>query len=440
MKNIFATGLSFLVLAGVAWGQEPPVASAPARGSTGAVSAQKTGSGLPLPDDVPLLDDAVLNATPAPPPIWGGAEYLFWWVKGQHLSTPLVTTSTNLGATDAAGNNVAGGLGQPGTIILVGPGASYGPLSGGRFTLGGWLDREGTIGVEARGFFLGTSSFHRTESSGPAGSPLIGLPITDVSGLSGGGQNAIVESFPGTFAGGDTVISHSRLWGAEANGIVNIRRTSTWSLDVIAGFRYLDLREDLSVIGQSSNLVPVAAGGGVAFLNNFFDGTVTSTDRFNTSNHFYGGQLGARVNKQFGSAFVNLTAKVALGSTHQVSDILGYSTLQTISGTTAATLGGTYAVASNIGQRTSDQFSVVPEVDFKIGYNFTPRIRTFVGYNFMYWSRVARPGEQIDPRVDVRQVPTVPGFDGAAHSFPSPVLRNSDFWAQGITAGLEFRY
>src|SRR5207302_1861350 len=119
-----------------------------------------------------------------------------------------------------------------------------------------------------------TSSFHRTDSSGPGGSPIIGLPITDVSGLFGGGQNAIVESFPGTFAGGDTVISHSRLWGAEANGIFNIRCTDTLSLDLIAGFRYLDLREDLSVIGQSSNLVPVAAGGGVAFLNNFFDGTV----------------------------------------------------------------------------------------------------------------------------------------------------------------------
>jgi len=120
--------------------------------------------------------------------------------------------------------------------------------------------------------------------------------------------------------------------------------------------------------------------------------------------------------------------------------VLGYSTLQTTSGASAATLGGTYAVASNIGQRSTDQFSVVPELDFKIGYNFTPRIRTFVGYNFLYWSGVARPGEQIDPRVDVRQVPTVPSFDGAAHSFPSPMLTNSGFWAQGITAGLEFRY
>src|SRR3954451_13783150 len=71
---------------------------------------------------------------------WGSAEYLLWWVRPNTLSTPLVTTTTDPLAT-VNGANVAAGLGRPGTnILLGGSDIGYGALSGGRFTVGTWME------------------------------------------------------------------------------------------------------------------------------------------------------------------------------------------------------------------------------------------------------------------------------------------------------------
>jgi hypothetical protein len=58
-----------------------------------------------------------------------------------------------------------------------------------------------------------------------------------------------------------------------------------------------------------------------------------------------------------------------------------------------------------------------------------------VGYNFLYWSRVARPGEQIDLDVNPDLLPPEEQFAGATR--PRFEFRDTDFWAQGIRVGLE---
>ena len=145
--------------------------------------------------------------------------------------------------------------------------------------------------------------------------------------------------FFGGFAGSDTVISHSQLWGTEVNGVFNVVRNNCWTVDLIAGFRYADLLEDISLIGESTNLVPVSSFGGVAFLNNFYNGTVTSIDSWHTRSQFYGGQVGFKAEAQFGNAFIGVSGQVALGDTHQeLLDIRGLSTLVTNTGMTGANL------------------------------------------------------------------------------------------------------
>jgi hypothetical protein len=54
---------------------------------------------------------------------------------------------------------------------------------------------------------------------------------------------------------------------------------------------------------------------------------------------------------------------------------------------------------------------------------------------------VVRPGDQIDRVVNPTQLP----LSAAASQLigparPVPVLRDTDFWAQGINFGVEFRY
>ena len=126
---------------------------------------------------------------------------------------------------------VAAGLGRTGTSILLGGNdINYNPSSGGKFVLGTWLNCDNTIGIEGRGFFLANGSFQRTFASGPGGLPVVGIPINSAFTIFDPalnftipkGENAVVESFPGTFHGQDSVISHSQLWGTEVNGVMNL--------------------------------------------------------------------------------------------------------------------------------------------------------------------------------------------------------------------------
>src|SRR5471032_3156561 len=107
------------------------------------------------------------------------------------------------------------------------------------------------------------------------------------------------------FAGGETVISHTRLWGSGINFVMNLVRNDRFTVDLIAGFRYADLRDDVTLIGVSSNLVPVVnpggPGGGVAFLssgldNHFYDGSVISNDYFERGISFTAAKSESRPN------------------------------------------------------------------------------------------------------------------------------------------------
>ena len=415
-KGLLATILVALVGAGAAWGQDGPMVLCP-------------------------------NASPqvSQSCVWGNAEYLLWWVRGNPLTAPLVTTSSDPLATSATGYNVSAGLGVPGTSVLLGGPINYSALSGARFTLGGWLDNDATIGIEGRGFFMGQSTASRTYRGDAAGNPILAVPLNNTAGDNpvtgiGGGENAFAASFPGGLVFGSiTVSSQLRLWGTEANGVFNVVRDECRSVDLLLGFRYADLRENLSVNTQTSN-DPINNPGGLTFLNAAVPGTITTSDSFQVRNQFYGGQVGVRATQAFGDFFVTGSAKVALGSTHQVSEISGSSSYFAPGGGVMTAPGGILALSSNSGTQTRNAFSVIPEVEAKLGYNFTSRMSGFVGYNFMYWSNVARAGQQFDHNVDVRQIPSLPGYDPTVRTTPSAQINSSGFWAQGVTFGLLFKF
>ena len=42
----------------------------------------------------------------------------------------------------------------------------------------------------------------------------------------------------------------------------------------------------------------------------------------------------------------------------------------------------------------STHVSVIPDLNINVGYMITPNVQAYVGYNYMYWSNVARLGSQ----------------------------------------------
>lgn len=365
-----------------------------------------------------------LEALKSKPRVWLRAEYLLWWIKPANFP-PLVTTGPYTeprpGALDSLGTSVV--FGQRGM--------DYQDRSGGRFTLGGWVGDDELWALEARYFFLkGRSIGQHFESPG---APILATPFYN---LATNTADSSLITFPGVMSGSITVDAPSFLQGAEANLSGGLVRDERVRFDLTGGFRYLYLREGLNINAVSLvELAPQFQGLGIPFDGN----TITVSDRFDASNHFYGGQVGARVELHHKRWTLDLDARVALGVSHQVVSIAGSTGIDTQPATSAN--GGLLAVSSNSGRFTQNSLAVIPEVGVSLKLRLTEQLQLFGGYSFLYWSRVARPGDQIDANVNPNLVPTSMTFGTAGGTNrPAFSFRQTDFFAHGANFGLEFRY
>jgi hypothetical protein len=326
---------------------------------------------------------------------------------------PLITAGS-------VGDAVPGALGLPGTVVLFG-GRDVGTdaRSGGRIMGGWWFGDDHCLGLEAGGFFLGQNT--RNFSATSFGTPLLARPFVDANtGL----ENVELVAAPNVLAGMISAHSSTSFWGYEANVRSTCLCGPCFFVDGIIGYRSLGLDDKLSV---TENLTVLRAPGGNFLVN----------DSFATSNRFHGGQMGFIAEYKRGAWSLDLTTKVALGGTHQTVTINGSTVITDPVNGTSVSRGGLLAQPSNSGQFKRDVFSVVPEVGLNLGYQFTDHIRGFVGYNFLYWSNVVRAGNQVDRVVNPNVLPPAqPG--GAARPLFS--YNGSEFWAQGVNFGLEFRY
>jgi hypothetical protein len=213
---------------------------------------------------------------------------------------------------------------------------------------------------------------------------------------------------PATVPDSLSVTSTARLWGTEANVLVRFCSEWDYRLDLIGGFRYLDLVERLQVDQLSLDF-----GGLPTSL-------LASTDNFRTRNQFYGGQVGGRILLQLVDELwsIDLRGLVALGAICQTIDISG-TTVQTRPGLAPSILPfGVLTSTSSRGRVTTDQLSVSPQAEIRICYQPINCLRVFAGYSFLSWSSVARPGNQTS----------------------LDALRDSLFCVQGIMFGGDFRY
>src|SRR5262249_19285854 len=138
--------------------------------------------------------------------------------------------------------------------------------------------------------------------------------------------------------------------------------------------------------------------------------------------------------------------KVALGTTNSTVNISGGQNLL-LNGVPTGANAGLLALGTNSGIHHTNSFSVVPEATINLGYQLTPRMKVFVGYTFLYLSNVLRPGEQIDTGIDVTRIPNFNPIDRNGNLITTPVanrpaapMARTDFWAQGINFGLQFKW
>jgi hypothetical protein len=380
---------------------------------------------------------------------------LIWWTKGNRLP-PLVTTSV-AGTPRAA----AGVLGQPGTSILFGDSTvNRMAKSGYRITLGRWMDDCRMRGIEGDYLDAGTSRENYFRNS--TGSPILARPFYNVIT---GQQASELTAYPGVVAGHITssVSSHLQSAGIRLRrnlacrtwcddlvcedtccedaqcgedscgtcGIGNYGVARNFRLDLIGGYRYYKLN-DRFVMNED---IVATNGAGQLVAGTIFN----LHDSFHTTNEFHGGEVGVVANFNRGRWSLELLGKLGIGNNRQTVIIDG-STAITVPGDDTVFYngqGGLLALPTNIGTHSRDRFVLIPQFGLELGYQLSCNIRTYVGYNFIYWSKVVRAGDQIDLRIDPNNLPPA---QAGAQPFPGILLAESSYWAQGINLGLEIRY
>ncbi len=374
-----------------------------------------------------VAEDAVAAEdldVPRTPRAWFRGEFLLWWIKPANFP-PLVTTGP---FTDLR----PGALDSLETQILFGQsGMDFQDRTGGRFTLGYWIDDWQIWHVNAGYFFVRGRSIGQGFTS--PGAPVLATPFFNANL---GSQDSSLITFPGILSGDVVIDAPSFLQGADMNLAAKLW-DSDWLLwEASAGFRWLNLNEELNINAVSLvDLAPQFLGFGIPFNGN----TISVRDTFETRNNFYGGQVGSRVELTRKRFALDLFGKVALGVSHQITKIRGSTGIDTQPA--IAQNAGLFAVATNSGRFTHSSFAVVPEVGFNLKFQLTERLQLIGGYSFLYMSRVMRPGDQVDTVVNPNFVPTSATFGAAGGpTRPAVPFRTTDFFAHGANFGVEFRY
>ena len=397
------------------------------------------------------------------PPIWtpapdsrfyGGVEYLLWWVKDAPLSVPLVTTGP-VSSTHHGFLSTSKGTTSDTTILY---GAPFGSASGGngsqrfqgfsgsRATFGYALGSERRFAVEASGFVLQQQSAGYAAYADLTGNPIINIPVFNTVSYTPGGrpgglppaEDGLPASLPsdpkrtdgnsGIFTGGVKVTNSLQLWGAEATGVMSLHRGSSWEVSGLVGARYLDLSEDFNLTYESVG------------VSGLYNGSIgAASDAFETRNEFFGAMLGVRGRYASGRLSVDLAGRVAVGANHQTENVAGGFWATRLNSRSSAGREGIFAQPANEGRTSMDSFAVVPDAQIKIGYAITPRLRATLGYDFLYFSSVLRPGDQISHYVPKGQTFQQGGTNTSTTS-PARYSETTDFFAHGFSLGLEYRF
>jgi hypothetical protein len=347
------------------------------------------------------------------------------WVRKRQIP-PLVSRGS-------LGDPIPGALGEPGSFAFLGPGSADTPFqNGGRVSALLWFDRCQTCGID--GSFYGLEQVTHVLAAGSPGndgSLLLSRPFFNantntqdadpiaIPNVMGG---ALVVSMPRQFFGGDFDFRFAH----------DVYCLVPSHLSLLAGGRFLSLTEKLNI---SEGVVEHSEEAQGAFGNVY-----AINDYFSTYNRFYGGQVGVATDTDFGPVTLTINVKVAGGETLQTVKTEG-STLVFEPATRTLSYDpsrGLLVQPTNLGRFKRTAFGLVPEATVRVGWAFNSHLQAWVGYNFLYWSDVLRPGDQIDTTVNLQPV-NATNFNTGPHR-PAILLNPTSFWVQGLTFGVQVSY
>jgi hypothetical protein len=254
----------------------------------------------------------------------------------------------------------------------------------------------------------------------------------------------VVVAAQGIATGSIASRAEQELWGAEANAWRNVYDNwpgTTLSVDLMAGFRYLDL--DLDIAVRRNTVFASDLSAFPAFLP-LAGSRLEERESFATSNRFYGGQVGAAARFYFTDRLaMDAHAKIALGITREEVRIEGSQTRTAPDGTRTVVPAALLALPSQRGRFDQDRFAQVPELGARVRCFVSDHVSLTAGFTALYWSRLVRPAEQLERVANVTQIPNFPGSAAAPPADltrPTVPFNQSSLWLLGMTFGVEVKF
>lgn len=357
-------------------------------------------------------------STPCQPQTWLKLDYLMWWQQAGNLP-PLVTTSPTTTPRDDAGV-----LGLPSTSVIYGNGPiDDNLLHGGRVQFGHWMDSS-----QQKAWVLEYFAFGQLSSGFSADSNDTEILARPFFNTLLDEQDSLLLSYPDELSGSIGISNDSNLqsWAA----FMQFQRCQTCQvrIDSVLGYRYFGYDESLMIQNELEFIDP----SGTTVVGT----TISQEDLFDVQNNFHGGEFGFLARSEMGCYFLDLGGKLALGNMQRKIHINGHSVTTVPNTDPVTTEGGLLTQPSNIGDVTSNAFSLVPQFNAGLGWHVTPRMSFNCGYTLMYLTNVIRPGDLIDPNVNLSQQTS----DPTGTLQPVLTLQDTDMWLQGLNLGLDFRY
>ena len=340
---------------------------------------------------------------------WMRHEALLWFVQDRDAPALVATTPSNQVIPFA--NLFA----TPPTTT------NFGEALNGDISLGYRLDAglflSDNMGVGGRFWWLSENE-DSISLSGDGSNQFIGRPFFDINS---GVEAHLIVALQGAFIGNVEATSKLDMMAAEAYTRTNLSCTKTCQLDFIGGFSYFDVDDRLSI---TSSTIDVNTGRNRTF-----------NDLFDAENEFIGGNLGFEAIVTSGRWFARSLTKVHLGNMDSTINISGTASDQTPPLGATITDGGFLALG-NQGTYSQEEFSFIPEMNFKLGYRFREHVEMTVGYTFLMFDNLALAGDQVDRSID----PTTLNTSGPHGTRPAFDFQDSSLWVQGLDLGLAITF
>jgi hypothetical protein len=252
--------------------------------------------------------------------------------------------------------------------------------------------------------------------------PVFGIPFNQTFPAPGGPAFLPLSNGGTATNGVINIVEKNDLIGADAWGRRNWFSDQYGSLDILGGYQFTRLDDSVQINSSFTNNV-----------NPLAPTPTRINDWFRTQNEFHGGSIGFLAKAYRGAFTIETLGKVAAGNMREAVIIQGS---QNVGG--VINQGGLFAQPSNIGRVQHNHFAYIPEVNVNLVYNVTPSLRLITGYSFIYWSRALLAGNQIDPNINITQIPGPPVPGSPAQ--PVATFTRTDFWVQGVSFGGEYRW